>query len=1492
MKNCRLSFSKQLKYVVFLLLLFYLQDVSAQCTSSGAPPIVLKTFGAGTATYNINSTKSFGFSTTYLQESGAAAGAQTNDGEFSFINKIIDHWNVWHGNGKDHTGDPNGYMMLVNADYNPGEFYRDTVSGLCTGVEYEFSVWIANVYRSGGIKPNVKFEIRNPNGNTLITDYKTGDIPNSTGMKWVRHGVSFSATSDKVILLLINNNPGGQGNDLALDDIAFTPCVPKYSISGVTSLCEGENLSLTANPSAGTYTNPEYQWQRKIAGAWQNIASKTSASLTKSNVTLPDTGWYRILVAGSGKINSVNCRTVDSVHITITPKLLPGKINSSQTICYNTLPNNLTNAQAASGGTGTYIYNWEYSSDKTSWTGAGIITTGYNFSLPLQTSIFFRRKVESGCYTAYSDTVKITVLTPLVAGQIGTDQALCEGKSPALFTETLASSGGKGTHTYVWESSTNNTTWTIIPSEVGTSYQASDIAATTWYRRKTTDAGCDSKYSNSVKLTYIAQPNPPTVVSPIVYFQFQNVTPLTATGTGTLNWYTTASAVNSVSSITPVTNLSGSFTYYVSQSINGCESPRVPLEVKVVSTTIPGVIASHQLVCDDVLPKLITETTPASGAAGGGMEYAWEYSDDSLNWVVIAGATSTTYQPDKITANRWFRRKDTDKINGLHLVNTSFEAPNTPTLAANTYSFFDATLIEGWNTTASDNKIEIWRTPFNGISAANGNQFAELNASQISRLFQYVYIQKGSIITWNFKHRGRNDTGSDVAELNLYSSNGSSKIQTLDTASTEKAAWKNYSGEWLVTIPSGIYEFSFEAITTASGDNTIGNFLDDIHIEAAQYTNIIKLTYQKTPAPITSDLVYCQHAGTTTLTVTGQDLRWYSAKTGVLGSSTAPINDASISGTFTYFVTQTIKGCESLFDSVVVDVNPTPKSTFADVEICKDMSTTLSPTISNATGAITYSWSPATGLSSVIDASVLAKPSSTTTYKVDIEDSKGCKTSQNIKVTVNPKPTISVANKEICKGESILLASTATNATGAISYLWKPSIGLDIITTKDVHANPSITTTYTLEISDAKGCKDTTTSTVTVNDLPQITLSDDEICEGFSTNFSPVITGSAGTFTYSWSPAVGLNTTTAASVTASPTASTTYTLKVTDSKNCKAEKDVVLTVNPKPIISIKGGDICSGIPTNLSATTTHYTGSLTYVWTPSLGLTSPNADNTGANPTNTTSYSLEVTDTKGCKNTASTTVGVTQTPVADLLQSDTILCPSQNFILNTYIDPVQQYDVEWFYGTERNTLSSVKKELEHTVNEQGYYVAKVTNNGFCPRFTDTIFIEVERLSIKAEAERNEVYFDEEVKLHATGSDGVLNYTWLTPLQTFNQQNAAFIAPEDAWYEVVGKGKKCTVKDQIYITVLPPILIPNGFSPNGDGKNDAWFIKGLADFPDAVVTIFNRWGSEVYRSNHGYTIPWEGTNFVGDILPLATYYYVIEVNDRRKQVYKGNVTILR
>lgn len=91
------------------------------------------------------------------------------------------------------------------------------------------------------------------------------------------------------------------------------------------------------------------------------------------------------------------------------------------------------------------------------------------------------------------------------------------------------------------------------------------------------------------------------------------------------------------------------------------------------------------------------------------------------------------------------------------------------------------------------------------------------------------------------------------------------------------------------------------------------------------------------------------------------------------------------------------------------------------------------------------------------------------------------------------------------------------------------------------------------------------------------------------------------------------------------------------------------------------------------------------------------------------------------------------------------------------------------------------------------------------------------------------------------------------------------------------------------TIDDVLFVPNVLTPNGDGYNDAWFIRNLDQFPNNRVTIINRWGDIVYRATN-YRNNWEGT-YSGGPLPAGTYYYVLDVGDALG-IFKGALTIIR
>jgi gliding motility-associated-like protein len=94
-----------------------------------------------------------------------------------------------------------------------------------------------------------------------------------------------------------------------------------------------------------------------------------------------------------------------------------------------------------------------------------------------------------------------------------------------------------------------------------------------------------------------------------------------------------------------------------------------------------------------------------------------------------------------------------------------------------------------------------------------------------------------------------------------------------------------------------------------------------------------------------------------------------------------------------------------------------------------------------------------------------------------------------------------------------------------------------------------------------------------------------------------------------------------------------------------------------------------------------------------------------------------------------------------------------------------------------------------------------------------------------------------------------------------------------------------------VGVLPLLFkIPSAFSPNGDGINDVWEIRGIQQYPNAIMSVYNRWGNIVHTSNFGYPVPWDGTRN-GYPITVGTYYYILELKNQEAETKSGSITII-
>jgi len=637
------------------------QNTSSLCPNTALLPVFKQDFGQGVLSSTTSAAPAG--STNYI------FGGVGTDGNY-IITPLVNNANKadWTKGG-DHTGNTNGNMFLVNAGGGNSIFFKQTVTGLCSGSSFNFSAWLANVNTANTqgvcgaslVYPDVIFNIKNLSG-TVLGTFTTGNLPlspNNGPPNWLQYGFQFTLPVGTTSLILemvdLHGGAAACGNDLALDDIVFSECTPNVTVSLTTAaaICSGTNTSITSSLVNSPFITPAYQWQKSTDNGltWNNIgAASTSANnLSLNNVVVSDGGLYRVLAGPDiSSLSSLSCITAsNSISITVNPTPVL-TVGSNTPICSG---NNLTLTSNISSGTTLFNYSWTGPNSFSSSLANPVIAAAVTGA----TGTYVLNLIDAKGCTASSNTGAVVNPTPLLTVTNGA-ATICSGSNTNIqFNSSLGGS------LYFWDASAvsgtasgyysnfvgfpmntindvidnvSSTTATIrykITVSVATGCSATDSTDVTIYPKPTTSfAGNDQILCNSSVVTLNG--NAPLVVA------------------GVWSFLSGPSGVSFANTALPNTIASG-LTYGTYQFIwtiaNGiCTDSKDTVSVTVLPLVTLANAGVDQVLCNTT-SAILNANTPTSGTG----VWAFLSGPSTVSFVnalspvtVVNGLTNGTYQ--------------------------------------------------------------------------------------------------------------------------------------------------------------------------------------------------------------------------------------------------------------------------------------------------------------------------------------------------------------------------------------------------------------------------------------------------------------------------------------------------------------------------------------------------------------------------------------------------------------------------------------------------------------------------------------------------------------------------------------------------------------------------------------------------------------------------------------------------------------------------------
>ncbi len=513
------------------------------------------------------------------------------------------------------------------------------------------------------------------------------------------------------------------------------------------------------------------------------------------------------------------------------------------------------------------------------------------------------------------------------------------------------------------------------------------------------------------------------------------------------------------------------------------------------------------------------------------------------------------------------------------------------------------------------------------------------------------------------------------------------------------------------------------------------------------------------------------------------------------------------------------------------------------------------PVMLTASGGSTYLWDDPAGSTT---ATISVNPTVTTTYTVTVTNGQ-CSDTDQVTVTVFPTPTADAgADDEFCEGEDVQL-----NATGGETYEWSPATGLSNANIANPLASPTVTTTYTVTVTDANGCTDTDDIVITVNDLPEVTaitnvdatcgLDNGEITIDFSdvSSISQIEFSLDGGLT--WETAINDNS---GMVTYDNLASGIYEIWVRDAVTFCAIELQNVTISDIPVMGEAGPDhtICLGESVNITAT-----GGVSYTWDDPLSSTGTPVS---VSPTSTTIYTVTITDSNNCTSTDQVVVTVNPLPEPTVVVPEGICVQEGSYTFSaTPVPGTEAGDGGVFTtitglvdngdGTATLDLSAIgtgTHTIEYTYTDGNGCTASASEDVIVhPDFIADAGVDVE------------ICEGDSIQLQAIGG---LSYAW-SPAGGLSDPNIAdpyaFPTTTTTYTVTVTNDNGCTATDEVTVTVnealdVSVVALSHDYCQESSGEAIVTITNGVGPFTiEWQSTLGTEYGSDTLSTTGDYTI---------------------------------------